>query len=98
MIEETELIAFLPAPGAHIVAIGHEIAAQREGEREDMLWNRVEGIVADIRDRYAMRLAIGLVDDIGAGGRDRDQLEIGKLRQRRLAHRHLVDDRDCRRS
>ena len=96
MVEETELVAFLPAPGAHIVAISEDVAAKREGQREDVFRNRIEGIVADVRDDDAMRLAVGFVDDIRAGGGDRDQFKIGKLRQRRFAHRHLVDDGDCR--
>ena len=37
MVEETELVAFLPAPGAHIVAISQDIPAKREGQREDVL-------------------------------------------------------------
>jgi hypothetical protein len=43
-----------------------------------------------------MRFAIGLVYDIGAGGRDRDQFQIGKPRKRRFAHWHFIYDRDCR--
>jgi hypothetical protein len=49
MVEETELVAGLPAPGAHIVAVSEEVAAKREGQREDMLWNRIEGVIADVR-------------------------------------------------
>ena len=96
MVEETELVTLLPAPGAHIVAVSQDIPAKREGQREDMFRNRIEGIIADVRDGDAMRFAIGFVHDIGAGGRDRDQFKIGKPRKRRFAHRHLVDNRDCR--
>ena len=70
------------------------LAAKRKGQREDMFGNGVEGVVADVGDDDAMRLGVGFVDDIRAGGGDRDQFEIGQLRQRRLAQRHLVDDGD----
>jgi len=77
MVEETELVTLLPAPGAHIVAVSQDIPAKREGQREDMFRNRIEGIIADVRDGDAMRFAIGFVHNIGAGGRDRDQFKIG---------------------
>ncbi len=72
MVEETELVAVLPAPGAHIVAVSHEITAKRESQREDMFRHCVEGIIADIRYDNAVCLAVGFVHDIRAGGGDRD--------------------------
>src|SRR5579875_4128323 len=96
VVEKTELVAFLPAARAHIVAVGEEAAAKRESQREDMLRDRVEGVIADIRNDDAVRLAIGLVHDIGAGRRDSDQFEIWQARKRGFAHWHLVDDGDGR--
>jgi hypothetical protein len=41
-------------------------------------------------------LNVRLVDNVGAGRSDGDQLQLRKLLQHLLAHRDLVDDRDRR--
>src|ERR1700730_668300 len=96
MIKEAELIAGLPAPGTHIVAIGDKIAPKRKGQGEDMFWYRVEGVIPYVRNDNSARLAVGFVDNIGARCRDRNQLKIGELSERYFAHWNFVDDGDCR--
>ena len=94
VIEIAELAIVAPAPVEHRIMIVHEIASQREQQREDMLGQRVEGVVADVGDRDPMRGRIGFVDHVGAGRGDGDQLKIGKLLQDVLAQRNLVCDAD----
>ena len=57
-----------------------------------MLRHRIVGIIADVGHGDAVRLAIGLVDAIGAGRSDGDQFQLGELFKARRAQRHLVDD------
>ena len=94
--QEAELARLVPHAVPHVLDIGEQVAAEREDQREHMLGHGVEGVVADIDDGDAVRLAIGLVDHVGAGRGDRDQLQLGQLLQRVGAHRHLVDDGDGR--
>ena len=92
MIEIAELVDRLPFAASHIEHIGNEAAAQRKNQRQRMLRHRIVGIIADVRHGDAMRLAIGLVDAVGAGRGDGDQFQLGELFKARRAQRHLVDD------
>ena len=85
MVEEAELPRLLPAPGQHRLAIGHDVAAQREDQRERVLGHRVDRIAADVADRDAARGAGRLVDAVGAGRRHRDELQRRQALQRRAA-------------
>ena len=95
-VVKANIVGVDPAPGADVVNIGDNIAAQRESEREDMLGNRIECVIPDVGHNNAMRLGVGFVDDVGARRGHRDQFEIGQLREDRLAQRHFVDDGDGR--
>ena len=79
MGQEAELARLVPHPVPRVLDVGEQVAPEREDERDDMLRHGVEGVVADIDDGDAVRLAIGLVDDVGAGRRHRDQLELRQL-------------------
>ncbi len=93
MIEKAERVDHLPAATLHIRAIGDQIAAEREDQREHMLWNGIEGVVADVADRYPPRLASRLIDDVGSGRRHGYEFKIGKTGQGVGADRDLVGDR-----
>ena len=94
IIEIAELVGVAPATMLHRIVIIHQIAAQREQQREHMFGQRVERVIANVGDGDSIGRRIGLVDHVGAGGGDGDQLEAGQLLQRRLAQRHLVGDAD----
>jgi hypothetical protein len=56
----------------NLIDIGDDVAAEREGEREDMFGNGVEGVVADVGDDDPMRLGVGFIDDVRASRGDGD--------------------------
>jgi hypothetical protein len=92
MVEEAELLGALPAAGQHVLAVGHEVAAQGQHQREHVLGHGVHGVVTDVGHGDAAHPAGGHVDAVVAGGGHGDHAQRRQLRQRRLAQLHLVDD------
>ena len=77
MIEVAELIDRLPLAAPHVEHIGKEVATQCEDQRQCVFRYRIDRVISDIGDRDAMRLAIGLIDTVGAGGGDCDEFQLG---------------------
>ncbi|SCM76550.1 hypothetical protein KL86PLE_40356 [uncultured Pleomorphomonas sp.] len=94
MVEEAELAGFLPFTLKYVGAERDDGAAEGEHQGEGVLGNRHAGIAADVADGDAMALAVGLIDAVGAGGRDGNQLEVGQLPQDISGQPNLVDDGD----
>ena len=92
VVEEAELIDLLPAALFHIFAVCDEVAPQRRDQRERVLGHGVYRVVADVRDRDAVGLAVSDIDHVVAGGGDRNQLQLRQAPQRFGAQRHLVSD------
>ena len=94
VVEEAELAGPLPFAVQHILPERHDVAAQRQHQGEGVFRHRVDGIAADVAHRDAVRPAILLVDAIGAGGGDGDQLQLRQPFQKFGGQLHLVDDGD----
>ena len=94
IIEVAELGGLRPIAPAYRIRIGHDGAPQGEHQADHVLGDGVESVITDVDDSDAEFLGGLLVDDVGAGGGDSDELEIGQLLQRVGAHGHLVDQCD----
>src|SRR5215471_2409740 len=73
MVEETELTGLLPIASEDVAAVGKDVSAQRQDQRERVLRDSVRRITADICDGDPMLLTVALVNAIGACRCHRDE-------------------------
>ena len=71
-----------PAAGVYVAPIRHEIAAQRQYQREGMLGHRDRRIAGAHDDADAARAARFQIEVIDPGGGHADQFEFGQLVER----------------
>jgi hypothetical protein len=94
-IPDSRMVArALPLPGQHILVIAENVSLQRQDQGEGVLRHGALGVAADVGDGDAVLAAVFLVDHVGAGGRHRDQLELGEMLQGLAHQRDLVVDDD----
>jgi hypothetical protein len=96
MIQQAKLFGLLPSATEYVGAIADQIATQCEDERQHMLGQRMQGIIARVADGNAVSATESEVDIIDASCRHSNQSQIRQLRQLGLTQRKLVDYGDGR--
>lgn len=94
MGEQTELARLPPQSLPQILAVGEQVAPQRQDQHEHVLGHGMHGVVADVGHTDAALPATIEIDMLGAGGGDRDHPEVRQLHQHLAPQRHLVGDGD----
>ena len=94
VIEEAELLRLLPAPCPHRVTVRTNAPAQSKDQGKGMLWHRVDGVVANIADHDAARLARRNIDVIGARCSNGHQAKVFRRSDCFPAELYLVEHND----
>jgi hypothetical protein len=96
MIQQAELLRFVPASGSHVVAICDQVPSQRQHQHQRVFRQRADCVSASVTDGDVVTAAIIEVDVVSAGCGNGYEFQFWQLRKNVSAQRQFVADRDRR--